>query len=409
MNFDDTPEEASFRRSVREWLQSVAPPRIPGKAGRFQRMREAERLEAVRQWQRLKGERGYAGITLPTRWGGMGGTPIQSVIYSQEEAGFDVPSPLYYMITLGMCIPTLIAYGREEDIEQRVKPALLGDEIWCQLFSEPGAGSDLASVQTRALRQGDGWVVNGQKIWTSGAQYATYGLLVARTDPSAPKHQGLSCFFIDMKARGVTVRPIRQINGESEFNEVFFDDMFVPDTRRLGSVGGGWRVAITTLMHERVAGSGTTRQTDVEEIIDLARSIEWRGGRAIDDPRVRERIADWYVVRQGLKYHTFRALTRLSKGEEPGPEFSIGKLVRASQIQAVGSFGLDLADRLASIAGEYPESLGRFLDTWVWSAASRIAGGTDEILLNIIAERVLGMPPEIAPDKYVPFNESRTS
>lgn len=406
MDFEDSPEDAAFRREVRDWLTSEATPRRPGHRSAFERLTEAEKFEAARQWQRKKGERGYAGITIPETWGGLGGTTMQSVIYAQEEAEFDVPTALYYMITMGMCIPTLIAYGRPEEVAARAKPALVGEEIWCQLFSEPSAGSDLANVHTRAERDGEGWRINGQKIWTSGAQYADYGLLVARTDPSVPKHAGLTCFYVDMKAPGVEVRPIKQINGEAEFNEVFFTDAYVPDERRLGAVGAGWRVAITTLMHERVQGSGATRQADVADIIELARSIRWRGGKALDDPRLRERIADWYVTRQGLKYNTFRALTQLSKGEEPGPEFSIGKLVSASQVQAVGGLGLELADRFGAVPSTYPDTLGRFAGTWLWSAASRIAGGTDEILLNILAERVLGMPPEIGTDKNKPFREA---
>ena len=406
MDFRDSVEEAAFRKEVCDWLNANAEPKRPGQLSKFRHLTEAERFQASKEWQREKGVRGYAGITIPRQWGGMGGTPMQSVIYAQEESNFDVPAALYYMITMGMCIPTLIAYGRNNDVEKRVRPALLGGEIWCQLFSEPAAGSDLANVHTKAVRKSDGWLINGQKVWTSGAQYADFGLLVARTDPTVPKHRGLTCFYIDMKTPGVEVRPIKQINGEAEFNEVFFTDVFIPDECRLGEVGAGWRVAITTLMHERVAGSGATRHTDVADIINLADSIQWQNGTALDDPRLQERIADWFVTREGLKYNTYRALTELSKGEEPGPEFSIGKLVSASQLQALSGLGLELADRFGAVPSVYPDTLGRFAESWLWSAAARIAGGTDEILLNIIAERVLGMPAEIGTDKNVPFKAS---
>ena len=405
MDFNDTPEEAKFRAEVRAWLEANAKPKDLSKAraGRSNKA-EADRLASARVWQAKKAEAGYAAITWPTEFGGLGGSPIQSVIYSQEESNFEVPGG-FFDIGLGMCIPTMMAWATKEQNERFVKPALYGEEIWCQLFSEPSAGSDVAGLRTKAERDGDDWLINGQKVWTSGAHYCDYGIIVTRSDPTAPKHKGLTFFFLDMKSPGIEVRPIKQISGESNFNEVFFTDVRVPDSQRLGDVGEGWKVALTTLMNERLAigqGSGV----DYTELLKLARQTELETGPAIKDANVREHLADWYVETQGLKYTKFRTLTALSKGETPGPESSIGKIVSGPKMQDLASFAMDLQGQGGILQGdEDAEMNAAFQNQWMWGAGYRIAGGTDEILRNIVSEQVLGLPQDIRVDKKVPFNE----
>ena len=315
----------------------------------------------------------------------------------------------FFDIGLGMCIPTMMAWATKEQNERFVKPALYGEEIWCQLFSEPSAGSDVAGLRTKAERDGDDWVINGQKVWTSGAHYCDYGIIVTRSDPNAPKHKGLTFFFLDMKSPGIEVRPIKQISGESNFNEVFFTDVRVPDSQRLGDVGEGWKVALTTLMNERLAigqGSGV----DYTELLKLARQTELETGPAIKDANVREHLADWYVETQGLKYTKFRTLTALSKGETPGPESSIGKIVSGPKMQDLASFAMDLQGQGGILQGDQDAEMNAaFQNQWMWGAGYRIAGGTDEILRNIVSEQVLGLPQDIRVDKKVPFNELPSS
>ena len=405
MDFNDTPEEAKFRAEVRAWLEANAKPKDPSKAraGRSNKV-EADRLANARVWQAKKAEAGYAAITWPTEFGGLGGSPIQSVIYSQEESNFEVPGG-FFDIGLGMCIPTMMAWATKEQNERFVKPALYGEEIWCQLFSEPSAGSDVAGLRTKAERDGDDWIINGQKVWTSGAHFCDYGIIVTRSDPTAPKHKGLTFFFLDMKSPGIEVRPIKQMSGEANFNEVFFTDVRVPDSQRLGDVGEGWKVALTTLMNERLAigqGSGV----DYAELLKLARQTELETGPAIKDANVREHLADWYVETQGLKYTKFRTLTALSKGETPGPESSIGKIVSGPKMQDLASFAMDLQGQGGILQGDADAEMNAaFQNQWMWGAGYRIAGGTDEILRNIVSEQVLGLPQDIRVDKKVPFNE----
>ncbi len=405
MDFNDTPQEAEFRKQVRAWLTANAKKKDQNKvrAGRSRRS-EAERLVNAREWQTKKAAAGYAAITWPKEYGGLGGTPIQSVIYAQEESHFDVPGG-FFEIGLGMCIPTMMAWASKEQCERYVKPALHGEEVWCQLFSEPSAGSDVAGLRTKAERDGDDWVINGQKVWTSGAHFCDYGIIVTRSDPSVPKHKGLTFFFLDMKAPGIEVRPIKQISGDANFNEVFFTDVRIPDSQRLGDVGEGWKVSLTTLMNERLAigeGSGV----DYTELLKLARKTEQEDGAAIQNANVRENLADWYVQSQGLKYTKFRTLTALSKGQTPGPESSIGKIVSGPKMQDLASFAMDIQGQGGIMSGEGDAEMdGAFVAQWMFGAGYRIAGGTDEILRNIVSERVLGMPQDIRVDKNVPFNE----
>ena len=407
MDFTDSPTEAAFRAEVRAWLEAHAEPktsRYPSFAGRYD---EAESLRRAKDWQAGKAAAGYAAITWPKEYGGRGDPPIHQVIYNQEEAGYAVPRG-YFDIGLGMCMPTLMTYATQAQKERYVPVALTGQEIWCQMFSEPAAGSDVAGLRTRSIRDGDDWIIRGQKTWTSGAHFCDFGIIVTRSDPSQPKHKGLTFFFLDMKSPGIEVRRIKQISGGSTFNEVFFSDVRVPDSQRLGAVGDGWRVVLTTLMNERLA-VGDVRGPDFDEIFALARAIELDDGPAIDNSVVRDRLADWYVRQQGLKYTKFRTMTALSRGETPGPEASITKIVSANKVQEIAAFALDLLEMGGAMTDpDFAPMNGVFHDALLNAPGFRIAGGTDEILRNIIAERVLGLPPDIRVDKELPFDQLPT-
>jgi len=404
VDFDDTAEEAEFRAGARAFLEQNAQRREPGSGLVYRAGNESpEFRQRAKEWQANKADAGYAGITWPKEWGGRGGTAIEQVIYDQEEAKYVVPRGLFD-IGLGMCIPTLCTWGTQAHRDRYARKALRGEEIWCQLFSEPAAGSDLAGLRTRADRDADHWVVNGQKIWTSGAHYCDFGVLVTRSDFAAPKHKGLTYFFLDMKSPGIEIRPIKQISGQSHFNEVFFTDVRIPDSQRLGKPGEGWKVSLTTLMNERYTIGGRT-SVGVEDIFELARTIELDDGPALKNAAVRDKLADWYVSSQGLKYSHFRTMTALSRGETPGPESSIGKLVNGSKLQNIAAFALDLMEQGGVLTDPQLVPLAAvFQQTLMTSPSSRIAGGSDEIMRNIIAERVLGLPADVRVDKDLPFS-----
>jgi len=399
VDFEDTPEEAAYRLQVRGWLEANALSIPPGtRVG----------VTESKAWQKVKAAAGYAAITWPKEYGGMGGTSMQNVIYGQEESQYNLPGNVF-LIGLGMAMPMLMVHGTPEQRERYIRPALYGEEIWCQLFSEPGAGSDLAGVRSRAERdgpEGSDWIINGQKIWTSGAHYSDFGILVVRTDPSVAKHKGLSFFLVDMKSPGIRVERIRQISGQSHFNEVFLENVRIPDSMRVGAVGDGWKVALTVLMNERSAVGNMGAGIGIDEMIQLARDTELGDGPAIRNAAVREKIADWHVQSQGLKYTRFRSLTALSKGQTPGPENSIAKLVSAARRQDLSAFAIEMMD-MGGVIRDRTISPYRasYEEDWLSSPGIRIAGGTDEILKNIIAERVLKLPGEIRVDSDLPFNE----
>ncbi len=403
MDFKDTPEEASFRAEARTFLDANAERKSPGAS--FETPDSVDELViAAKAWQAKKAAAGFAGITQPEKYGGRGGTTLERVIYDQEEANYITPIGVYE-IGLGMCIPTMLAYATEEQKKRYAPPAFRGEEIWCQLFSEPQAGSDLANLRLRAEQDGDDWILNGQKIWTSGAHFCDYGVIVTRSDPSLPKHKGLTYFFLDMKSPGVECRPIHQISGASNFNEVFFTDVRVPDSQRLGKIGDGWRVSLTTLMNERLA-IGERPPPAFEEIFQLAKEIELEGGMAIEDGGVREKLADWYVDGRGVTLTRFRSLTALSRGQDPGPENSIGKAITGKMRQDIASFGMDLMDISGAVFDmDNAPMRAMFQDALLSAPSGRIAGGSDEILRNIIAERVLGLPQDVRVDKGIPFSE----
>lgn len=400
MDFNDTPEEARFREDAATWLADNAP--------HDDAFRALTPLEQAKQWQKQKYDAGWACIGWAPEFGGRGASPIEEVIWRQEESQYDLPAN-FFLIGQGMIAPTLMAWASDKDKARYLPPLASGEEVWCQLFSEPAGGSDLAALRTRAERDGDEWVINGQKIWTSGAHFSDYGVIVVRTDPTVPKHKGLSYFYVDMKAMGVEIKPIKQLTGDSDFNEVYFNDVRVSDQQRLGEVGQGWQVSLTTLMNERAAIGGGFGQMDVALAMAVAQKVEIDGRPALEDASVRARLANWYVQESGLKYTGYRSLTALSRGALPGPENSIGKLVGAPKMQAMSSYLMDLLEASGAITDEsLATEAGIIQRAYMGAPGLRIAGGTDEIMANIIAERVLGLPQEPRLDKGIPFNEVPT-
>lgn len=401
MDFNDTPQEAEYRAKVRAW--------IAGATSEYEGLPDtktsAQYVVRQKSWQKKKYDAGYAGLTWPKAFGGQGLGPMQAIIFGQEESKSAAPTGLH-SIGLGMCIPTVFTHGSKDIIDRFVPKSLEGDEVWCQLFSEPAAGSDLAGIRTKAVKDGDEWVINGQKVWTTNAHLSDYGIIVTRTDPAAPKHKGLTMFIVDMHAKGVEARPLKQMSGGSDFNEVFFDEVRVPDAWRLGAVGDGWKAALTTLMNERLAVGGKPRNSPgYRTLIELAKGIETETGAAIDRMDVRIRIADSYINDEGIKLTQMRALSALSQGKAPGPEQSISKVVVAKSMQDMAAFALELSESAGFSAGDKDSDLQRLQGAYMWAPGLRIAGGTDEILRNIIAERVLGLPGDLRPDKDTPFNE----
>jgi alkylation response protein AidB-like acyl-CoA dehydrogenase len=401
MDFKDTQQEADFRVEAANWLRENIPT--------DSELEGLDYIERAKLWQKRKYDAGWACIRWPKEHGGRGANAIEQVIFDQEQSKYRTPDSIFG-IGQGMCAPTMMAWANEDQNKQYMPALASGEHVWCQLFSEPAGGSDLAALRTRAVKDGDDWVVNGQKIWTSGAHYSDYGVLVLRTDPDLPKHQGLTYFFLDMKSPGIEIKPIRQISGGANFNEVYFTDVRIPDAQRLGAVGQGWQVALTTLMNERASIGGGGGGVNFNSVFELASNINVDDQPAIKDAGVRRKLADWYVQEAGLKYTGYRSMTALSRGEIPGPENSIGKLVGAPKQQDMASFALDLLDASGIIWDEeLSERAGLFQASYMASPGFRIAGGTDEIMANIIAERVLGMPQDIRVDKGIPFSEIPTS
>jgi len=401
MDFNDSPEEAAWRAECRAWLEANAPSVAGGgdEDGTMFEPGGAEYLERARRWQALKFDAGFARITWEQEFGGRNGTTMQQMIFGQEEAHFDVPTAVY-VIGLGMIAPTLRACGTPEQQQRYLTKLLRGEEIWSQLFSEPGAGSDVASLSMTAVKDGEEWVINGQKVWTSGAQYSDFGEIICRTNPDAEKHKGITAFIVDMRAPGVTIKPLKQMNGGASFNEVFFDDVRVPHENVLGDVNEGWTVAITTLMNERVAigsGGGGGGRSSVHDLIDLARR---RGMNT--DPLIRQRLAGLYTKSRISKFSSMRTLTAALKGQVPGPEGSIGKLFGGQLMTEMGELAIDLVGvgAVARADDDY-----RVHQALLGAPAAHIAGGSDEVMKNIIGERVLGLPGEPRVDKGVPWRD----
>ena len=406
MNFDDNEAEIAWRSKVRTWIAANAPD-MSGLTGEERRTWHPAHKEIARTWQESKAEAGYAALSWSKEQGGAGASAIEEAIFNQEEDRASMRFT-YFMTGLHMLLPALLEHNKDALSRSLIPPALRGEKIWCQLFSEPSSGSDSAATRTLAVREGDTWRINGQKVWNSGAQMADYGMLLARTDPDVPKHKGLTVFWIDMKTPGVEVRPIKMISGDSELNEVFLTDVIVPDGQRVGNPGDGWKVVISTLMNERAAlGSGTGLSW--RDMLELARQLPSFEGTALDDPAFREWLADLYIDAEAIRLLSFRTLTSLSKGAAPGPESSAGKLLWANLAQNLSEKALDLQDHFGLLTdpGQSPMD-GAFQHRFLWSPGLRLGGGTDEIMKNIIAERILGLPGDIRVDKNVPFREIPT-
>jgi alkylation response protein AidB-like acyl-CoA dehydrogenase len=399
VDLDDTPDQAAYRVQVRSWLEehkSEAP--ILSGPGALED--EDEIIAARRLWQGKLAEAGLAGVTWPKEYGGQGLGPIEQVICNQEIARAKVPGILD-AIGVGMLGPTIIAHGAEEQKSRYLAPLLHGDEVWCQLFSEPAAGSDLAAVQTRARAQDDGsFRLTGQKVWTTNAQFASYGLLLARTDADVPKHKGLTMFILPMDAEGVTVRGLRQISGEAEFNEVFLDDVALDESAVVGGVGNGWGTALTTLMFERVAiglGGEGMGYSSARFTLAIARDEHARR-----DPEVRHQLGEISSDLLAVRFTGYRTLTALQKGQIPGPEAALAKVT-------IVNGAIKAGDLIADVLG--PDALSEDSE-WAYMISFlpglKSAGGTEEILRNTVGERVLGLPPEPRLDKGIPFSELRS-
>jgi len=400
MDFKDNQEQADFRKKCRQWLENNA--KLKTNIEKNNEFANIDYLQAAKDWQKKKYDAGWAMLHWPKEYGGIAASAIERIIWSEEESKFNVPRGIFE-IGLGMCGPVMMEYASEDQKARYLPPMAEGKEIWCQLFSEPSAGSDVAGLRSKAVQDGDNWIINGQKVWTSGAHFSDYGILVVRHDASLEKHKGMTFFFIDMKSPGIEVKPIKQITGGSSFNEVYFNDVVIPDSQRLGEIGDGWKVAITTLMNERLA-VGDANGADVEDAFRWAKGQDDLGESLINNKSVRSSIADWYCEATGLKNTKLRTMSALSKGETPGPEASITKIVSANKLQDIGNFGMDSLDMAGMLKTDDPE-IQSFQNAWLGAPGLRIAGGTDEILKNIIAERVLGLPQDARADKGMPYKD----
>jgi alkylation response protein AidB-like acyl-CoA dehydrogenase len=390
VDFRDTPEEAQFRAELRSWFTANLPSdwaeRTP-QVGRFD-------VDEARAWSKKLYDAGYVGLTWPKEYGGGGAPHTHQGIYLEESARIGAPDHIGG-IGLGMAGPTIIAWGSDEQKQRYLAKLLSGEEVWCQGFSEPGSGSDLAGARTRAELDGDEWVVNGQKVWSSWAHIADWCILVVRSDPDAEKHRGLSFLLVDMHTPGVEVRPLKQITGDPEFNEIFFTDVRVPRESMLGQPGEGWNVAMTTLLHERgTLGFALTAalERQINNLIRLAQQPAANGSVPADDPVVRDEIARSWIDLQALRFTNYRSLTTLAKTGVPGPEGSVAKLHWSETNQRVTKLALSLQGLTAQLDGDGAVWDGFWQYQQLRSRGNTIEAGTSEILRNIIAERVVGLP-----------------
>ncbi len=388
MDLTLSPSEEAFRDELRAWLAENHPGEPPAD--------DSEAFEFRRRWQRKMHERGWAGISWPTEYGGHGATLVEQAIFSEEMVRARAPATAN-ILGLAMGGPVVIAHGTDEQKRRFLEPILSAQEIWCQGFSEPEAGSDLASLKTRAVKKNGEWLVTGQKVWTTLAHVAKWCMLVARTDPDAPKHQGLTYFIMDMEQEGVEVKPLVQITGEAEFNEIFMDEARIPEENVIGGVGNGWTVAITTLMNERVGiafASQAMMKIQLEKLIELAQRTSHDGRAISEDPEIRQRIAQLWIESEIMRLGGYRGLTQIMKTGVPGPEGSLGKWQWSDANQALTELAMDIEGPYAQLEHGSEYDLDRI--DWQYhflrSRANSIEGGTTEILKNIVAERVLGLP-----------------
>jgi alkylation response protein AidB-like acyl-CoA dehydrogenase len=379
------PEEQAFALEVRTWLSENVdvPPR-------FENI--AEEVEFGRRWQARLAANRWVGIHWPVEYGGRGASAIEVAIFNMEYARSRALQPIN-RVGINLAGPTLLAHGTDEQKARWLPAILTAGEIWCQLFSEPDAGSDLASLTTRAERVDDGWLLSGQKVWTSYAQFARWGICLARTDANAPKHKGISYLVVDMSAPGIEVRPLVQITGDAEFNEVFLDEVFVPDDQLVGALHNGWAVANTTLAHERGTAFPFKEQVVHEVYLDELWQLASERG-LLGDEEIADALAQSFVELRVLRLHNWRTLSRLSKGVEPGAESSITKLAWTDMTQALSARALEVVGAAAPLwwAATANPGGGFWQRQWLWSKAASIAGGTSEVQRTIIGERLLGLP-----------------
>ncbi len=408
MNFDDSPEELAFRAEVRAFLSAHAKLKEKGSlAASFygqvpSAASELAHVDECKAWQRIKYDNGWAGITWPREFGGRGGTAVQQGIFQQEEAAYDVGTGVF-SVGIGMAGPTLITHGTEEQKSRYLDLMLQGVEVWCQLFSEPNAGSDLAGLRTTAVRDGDEWVINGQKVWNSGAHYSDLGILLTRSDADAPKHRGITYFVVDMRTPGIDVRPLKQITGAAHFNEVFLTDVRIPHENIIGAPNAGWGPILTTLANERTLIGGSQSQVSIDDFVDLARHFD-----VATDPVIRQELARQYAYLQTIRYMAYRAQTAASKGVAPGPESSVLKLAATRRLTHAGDLVMAMSGAAGMLAATDAYMGGfwqqQFLNQWM----SKIGGGTDQVQRNIVGENVLGLPSEPRVDKNIPFRDIPT-
>jgi alkylation response protein AidB-like acyl-CoA dehydrogenase len=402
MDFAYTPEEDAFRRELREWLATNLAEhrkRFPPSDDELV-LHPDKAFDSSLAWHKRMHAGGWVGVDWPREYGGRGAGPVERLIFTEELIASGAP-PGVNVIGLGMVGPAVMHHGTPEQKRRWIAPILSADEIWCQGFSEPGAGSDLANLSTRATLDGDAFVVNGQKVWTSNAHRSRYCILLVRTDPAAAKHKGLSCLLVDMQSPGITMRPLVQVTGDAEFNEVFFDQVRVPYENLLGSLNGGWDVAITILMYERLAvGSLVILHHMIERVLGLAR--RWPDGldrgrassRAADDPVLRQRLADVYIGGRAVRLTGLRYLTRQLRGEVPGAEGSVLKLTMTSAYKEMAEIATEILGPYLQLWRDEPLAPddGRWAFQALFAHRFGIAGGTDQIQRNIIGERLLGLP-----------------
>jgi alkylation response protein AidB-like acyl-CoA dehydrogenase len=395
MDFKFSAEDEAFRSEFKSWLSTNLPKAAKAEDGMdFMRESSADDWKRRLEWHKKMHAGRWVGISWPKEYGGRGATLTQQIIYNEELSKVNSP-----MLVNGLGImlvgPTIIHWGTEEQKQRYVPKILSADELWCQGYSEPGAGSDVAGLQTRAVEEGDYFIVNGQKVWTSDAHHADMCILLVRTDPEAPKHKGISYVLVDMHSPGVTVRPLVQITGDANFNEVFFEDVKVPKKNLMGEKNQGWQVAITTLMFERSGiGGGRDLMGQVKELVELAKSLPSNGHTAWDDTSVRQKLSGFACEAAGLRYTGFRQLTRRLKGLPPGPEGSVLKLCTSELNLKMNKFAMEMLGPYSQMEFHSPHAIdkGKWSYRMLASRALTIAGGTSEIQHNIIGERVLGLP-----------------
>jgi alkylation response protein AidB-like acyl-CoA dehydrogenase len=395
MDLTLTAAEEQFRQECRAWLDAYVPQQWLDPAFR-EALSSVEEVAFLKDWQRTLHAGGWVGLTWPKDYGGRGATYMEQVIFNQEMARAKAP-PLINVLGIIIAGPTIMVHGTEEQKRRYLPKILNAEEIWCQGFSEPNSGSDLASLTTRAHLDGDEFVVNGQKIWNSFGHFAQQCLLLVRTDVTMPKHKGISALIVDMNTPGITVKPLRQITGDAEFNELFFDNVHVPRAQLLGKLNDGWTVAITILMFERINTASLLEiQTKIalDDLIDTARRTLRHGRPATEDPLIRQKLAQAFIEVEILRLSAYRSITRLQRGQQPGPEGSIDKLVWSVTAQRVFELAMEILGPYSQLlkGSKWAIDSGRWPYQFLRARADTIAGGTSEIMRNIIAERVLGLP-----------------